>query len=167
MFTSKIDKSSADESKGDFYGSAHGDQKATSLDRVVIRGFFRLTEDGALQIGGEVEGDIKCHAMTILEGGSMAGNVQAERLIVEGAFDGNIESEHLVVARSAQVVSDDVLVHDSVVIEPEAHFEGILRRPGKSAKAAAKPPQASPEKPAPAKPAAGRKGQPPAKQGSS
>ena len=58
----------------------------------------------------------------------MAGNVQAERLIVEGGFDGNIETEHLVIARSAQVVSDDVMVHDSVVIEPEAHFEGILRR---------------------------------------
>ncbi|MDJ0968695.1 MAG: hypothetical protein QNJ06_02260, partial [Kiloniellales bacterium] len=48
---------------------------ATSLDKVVIRGAFTLTEDGELQIGGNVEGNIKCHAMHVLESGTMSGDV--------------------------------------------------------------------------------------------
>ena len=156
MFTSKIDKSKAElQGSGPQHLSAAEDDlaggPATSLDRVVIRGLFRLNDDGELEVGGQVEGDIKCHALTILSGGAIEGNVQADRILVEGAFDGNIETNHLVIASAAHLVSDDVLVHDSVIIEPEAHFEGQLRRPGREAEAAAN--EAAAKKPAP-KPAA-------------
>ncbi len=140
MFSSKIDKSNIDGSgKGSEAGLKLGAPKdgeprrrETSLDRVVVRGFFQLDEDGELQIGGEVEGDIECYALTILEGGSMQGNVLAERLLIEGAYDGNVETRQLTVASTAKLISDDVLVHDDVVIEPDAHFEGVLRRPSQA-----------------------------------
>ena len=146
MFTSKIDKSNTDgNGKASEAGTkldvpeappegSNGDERrATSLDRLTVRGFFRLDEDGELQIGGEVEGDIECHALTILESGSMQGNVLAERILIQGAYDGNVETTRLTVASTAKLISDDVLVHDQVVIEPEAHFEGVLRRPRQGA----------------------------------
>ncbi len=175
MFSSKIDKpkagSGAKGSEADPTVGVPEDgdprRRETSLDRVVVRGFFQLDEDGELQIGGDVEGDIECHALTILEGGSMQGNVLAERILIEGSYDGNIETTKLTVASTAKLISDDVLVHDQVVIEPEAYFEGVLRRPGQSAAGTRKPVgNAASATPEPAtRTAAARKGQPPSKRG--
>lgn len=160
MFSSRPEKPKADLESRPANGAAQSapekeaEDRTTSLDRVVIRGLFRLTDDGELQIGGAVEGDIKCYALTILDGGCMDGNVEAERILVEGEFTGNIETEHLVIASSARVISDDVLVHDSVVLEPNAHFEGVLRRPseasarGKATDATKPAPQKTATKPA-------------------
>ncbi len=105
---------------------------STSLDKVVIRGAFTLTEDGELQIGGNVEGNIKCHAMHVLESGTMSGDVNAESVVVKGTFNGNISTNHFTLASHAKVVSNDILVYDTVVIEPDSHFEGQLRRPNAS-----------------------------------
>jgi cytoskeletal protein CcmA (bactofilin family) len=174
MFSSKIDKPNADSSgKGSEAGLKLGvpkdgdpQRRETSLDRVVVRGFFQLDEEGELQIGGDVEGDIECYALTILEGGSMQGNVLAERILIEGSYDGNVETTQLTVASTAKLISDDVLVHDHVVIEPEAHFEGILRRPGQAAAGGARKPvgkAASADPETGTRAAAARKGQPPAK----
>lgn len=102
---------------------------ATSLDKVVIRGAFTLTDDGELQIGGNVEGNIKCHAMHVMENGTMSGDVNADSIIVKGTFNGNITTNHFTLASNAKVVSNDILVYDTVVIEPDSHFEGQLRRP--------------------------------------
>ena len=102
---------------------------ATSLDKVVIRGAFTLTEDGELQIGGNVEGNIKCHAMHVLESGTMSGDVNADSIVVKGTFNGNISTNHFTLSSHAKVVSNDILVYDTVVIEPDSHFEGQLRRP--------------------------------------
>ena len=173
MFSSKINKPNADgNGKGSeadlkLGASKETERRETSLDRVVVRGFFQLDEDGELQIGGDVEGDIKCHAMTILEGGSMEGNVLADRLLIEGCYDGNVETTELNVASSAKLVSDDVLVHDQVVIEPNAHFEGVLRRPGQGAADSARKPAAKVASTSSAegttRAAAARKNQPPSK----
>lgn len=105
---------------------------ATSLDKVVIRGAFTLTEDGELQIGGNVEGNIKCHAMHVLESGTMSGDVNADSIVVKGTFNGNISTNHFTLSSHAKVVSNDILVYDTVVIEPDSHFEGQLRRPNAS-----------------------------------
>lgn len=102
---------------------------STSLDKVVIRGAFTLTEDGELQIGGNVEGNIKCHAMHVLESGTMSGDVNADSVVVKGTFNGNITTNHFTLASHAKVSSNDIMVHDTVVIEPDSHFEGQLRRP--------------------------------------
>ncbi len=102
---------------------------ATSLDKVVIRGAFTLTEDGELQIGGNVEGNIKCQAMHVLDGGTMSGDVNADSIVVKGTYNGNITTNHFTLASKAKVVSNDILVYDTVVIEPDCHFEGQLRRP--------------------------------------
>ncbi len=173
MFSSKIDKSNVDSNdKGSEAGlklgaSKEAERRETSLDKVVVRGFFQLDEEGELQIGGDVEGDIECHALTILEGGSMQGNVLAERILIEGSYDGNVETTQLTVASTARLVSDDVLVHDQVVIEPEAHFEGVLRRPGQAAAGGARKPVAkaasAPAEAGNTRAAAARKGQAPAK----
>ena len=109
--------------------SANGADIATSLDKVVIRGAFTLTEDGELQIGGNVEGNIKCHAMHVMEGGTMSGDVNADSMVVKGTFNGNITTNHFTLASNAKVVSNDILVYDTVVLEPDSHFEGQLRRP--------------------------------------
>ncbi len=178
MFSSKIDKPNEDSGgKGSEAGLKLGvpkdgetQRRETSLDRVVVRGFFQLDEEGELQIGGAVEGDIQCHALTILEGGSMQGNVLAERILIEGSYDGNVETTMLTVASTAKLISDDVLVHDQVVIEPEAYFEGVLRRPGQAAAGGARKPVAkaasAPAEASGTRAAAARKGQAPTKRGS-
>jgi cytoskeletal protein CcmA (bactofilin family) len=101
----------------------------TRLDNVEIEGTFILTEDGEMQIEGSVTGNIKCRMLTVGTSGCMRGDVEAERVDINGEFNGRIKTQNLVVAGSARVSTDEALVLDSFAIEPAARFIGTLRRP--------------------------------------
>lgn len=100
----------------------------TSLDKVQISGHFELTEDGELHIAGNVRGNIKCHALTISDHGSMKGDINADIVLIAGAFSGRIEARRLTLTNTARVRSEDVVVSEAVVIEEGTDFEGNLRR---------------------------------------
>lgn len=101
----------------------------TRLDNVEIQGTFILTEDGEMQIEGSVTGNIKCRMLTVGSSGCMRGDVEAERVDINGEFNGRIKTHNLVVASSARVTTDEALVLESFAIEPDARFIGTLRRP--------------------------------------
>ncbi len=138
MFTSKSDMKSENAGnvaafvKPESRESLHQD-RSTKLNKVTIRGMFQLTEEGELQIDGSVEGNIECYMLTLGETGSLKGDVSASKVVISGTHDGKIEARQLILTKTAKVTSEDILVHDSVVMEPEAQFEGTLRRPQASA----------------------------------
>jgi cytoskeletal protein CcmA (bactofilin family) len=82
-----------------------------------ITGAIELNDDHSFRISGEVEGDLTCDAVEIVESGSMKGSLVANWVTIAGNFSGNIKTNELTVATTA------------IVIEPNADFKGQLTRP--------------------------------------
>ena len=122
----------------------------TRLDQVVIKGQFSLTEAGEMKIDGHLQGNINCYMLSVGHGGSMTGDVEADRVHVAGAFQGRIKTRILIIGNSARLKTPEAIVYDSLTIEPDAQFEGTITRPSPDMPAAKTPDE---PKPAEAKPA--------------
>jgi cytoskeletal protein CcmA (bactofilin family) len=100
-----------------------------------------LNDDFSFRISGDVEGDLSCDAVEIVESGKMEGTLEANWITIAGNFNGKIKTNQLTVAVTA-VARGEFLVRDSIVIEPNADFKGQLTRPSDEETAAA--PEAEP-----------------------
>ncbi len=106
-----------------------------------ITGAVQLNDDFSFRISGDVEGDLSCDAVEIVESGTMRGTLEANWITIAGTFNGKIKTNQLTVAATA-VARGEFLVRDSIVIEPNADFKGQLTRPSEEEAAAA--PEAEP-----------------------
>ncbi|WP_162937914.1 polymer-forming cytoskeletal protein [Kiloniella sp. EL199] len=85
-----------------------------------------LTSTGDLQIDGNVQGDIICHAVTIGEKAVVTGSVKADEVRVCGMVSGQLNADTITLASTAKVVGD--ILHKSIAIEAGAQVEGQFRR---------------------------------------
>ena len=91
---------------------------------MVITGNILCT--GALQIYGEVSGEIHASQLTICEGAKVEGKVMAEDAVIHGHFKGTIHGNTVKLQSSAIV--DGEIFNRSLTIEQNAQFEGVSRR---------------------------------------
>jgi len=84
-----------------------------------------LTSAGDLQIDGIVEGDIQSRSLTVGEGASVTGNIQADTVRVCGQVTGQIKAGTVNLERTAKVMGD--IVHQILALEPGAFLEGHMR----------------------------------------
>lgn len=99
-----------------------------------------IKTDGAIQIDGTIEGDITAGDITVGSTGQIIGEVKAETLRVKGKVKGSIRSKKVELETGAVVEGD--IIHAALVIQPDATFEGQVKRdsdPLKDAAPAAKP----------------------------
>lgn len=85
-----------------------------------------IVSQGELHISGSVKGDVIAHKLTLGEGGSITGAVEAETAVIAGNLAGRLTATSVVFARTAQVIAD--VTHVSLTIEEGAVFEGFSRR---------------------------------------
>jgi cytoskeletal protein CcmA (bactofilin family) len=85
-----------------------------------------IVSQGEVHISGAVKGDIVARKLTLGEGGSITGSIEAEVAIIAGNLAGRLTATSVILARSARVVAD--VTHVSLTIEPGAVFEGFSRR---------------------------------------
>lgn len=85
-----------------------------------------LVSDGELQIDGFVDGDIRCRTLVVGEGGSLHGEVRAERVRIHGTVDGFVTAKSVFLASTAHMVGD--ISHESLAIEPGAFMDGRCKR---------------------------------------
>ena len=111
----------------------------TRLDQVVIKGQFSLTEAGEMKIDGHLKGNINCYMLSVGHGGSMTGDVEADRVHVAGSFQGRIKTRILIIGATAKLKTPEAIVYDSLTIEPDAQFEGTITRPSPDMTAAKTP----------------------------
>lgn len=84
------------------------------------------TDDGtSLVLHGQLEGDLTCDSISIVESGSMDGTLKANYVTISGRYSGTVDSEHLTIKPGA-IVRGELHVRRSVVIEPDADFQGKL-----------------------------------------
>jgi cytoskeletal protein CcmA (bactofilin family) len=85
-----------------------------------------IVSQGEVHISGAIKGDIVARKLTLGEGGSITGSIEAEIAIIAGNLAGRLTATSVILARSARVVAD--VTHVSLTIEPGAVFEGFSRR---------------------------------------
>jgi cytoskeletal protein CcmA (bactofilin family) len=106
--------------------------------------------EGALQIDGKIEGDITAGDVTVGSTGKIDGEIKAETLRVKGKIKGSIRARKVELETGATVEGD--IFHAALIIQPDASFEGQVKReenPLRDAgpKAAASTPSATPATP--------------------
>lgn len=96
----------------------------------IISADLRITGDlvcsGDVQIDGWVEGDIQSRNITIGEGATVQGGLQAESVRICGLVNGEIRADMVVLEKTARVTGD--ILHKSLAIEQGAYLEGMCRR---------------------------------------
>jgi cytoskeletal protein CcmA (bactofilin family) len=85
-----------------------------------------IVSQGELHISGSIKGDVVARKLTLGEGGSITGAVEADIAVIAGNLAGRLTATSVILARSARVVAD--VTHVSLSIEQGAVFEGFSRR---------------------------------------
>jgi cytoskeletal protein CcmA (bactofilin family) len=111
--------------------SKHADYaegKSRSLS--IIGEDLLITEDvrseGEIQLDGQLHGDVHCASLIVGERSRLEGGVVAEDVVIYGRLKGAVRALRVTLQSTSQVEGD--LVHQSLVIEPGAMFEGKSRR---------------------------------------
>ncbi|MBY0355038.1 MAG: polymer-forming cytoskeletal protein [Rickettsiales bacterium] len=85
-----------------------------------------IISEGALDIDGRIEGNIKCKAITIRKNGAIIGDVIADSVQVYGRVKGLIKSSEVHLFATAHV--EGVIMHNSLSIEDGAFVDGQFKR---------------------------------------
>lgn len=108
--------------KSESLGSA---DQASSIGRgTTIVG--KIVGEGAVQVFGNVEGELRALTVLIDEGAKVEGDIVAEQLTIGGRVKGVIHANR-VKLNSTAVVEGDIF-HRSLSIEENARFEGSSKR---------------------------------------
>ena len=88
-----------------------------------------IVSDGVLDIDGKIDGNVRCHTVSIRENGYVKGDVIAELVHVHGAIEGLIKATTVTLYASAKVTG--TVMHESLTIEDGAFIDGKLKRTDK------------------------------------
>jgi cytoskeletal protein CcmA (bactofilin family) len=81
-----------------------------------------LTAEGAIEVNGNLEGDLTCASLDVSRRAHIRGSVQADRVVVNGRIDGPIRGRVVVLKSRAHVVGD--IMAKTLSIEKGAFFDG-------------------------------------------
>jgi len=85
-----------------------------------------IKSEGALQIDGKVDGDVSAGDVTIGSTGNVVGEIKAETLRVKGHVKGAVRARKVELETGAHVEGD--IIHAALIIQPDATFEGQVKR---------------------------------------
>jgi cytoskeletal protein CcmA (bactofilin family) len=103
-----------------------GKAAAPSILSLDLQVTGNIVTSGEVHVSGSVKGDITAKKVTIGEGGSVTGAIEAESALVAGALAGRLTAANVILAATARVVAD--ITHGALTIEQGAVFEGHSRR---------------------------------------
>jgi cytoskeletal protein CcmA (bactofilin family) len=84
-----------------------------------------VTSKGKLHLNGQVQGDLHCAALVLGENAQLEGNVVADDVVVRGRLIGSVRALRVTLESQSHVEGN--VVHKSLSIERETHFEGESR----------------------------------------
>lgn len=88
--------------------------------------FGNLHSDGIVDIDGTVEGNVKCHTLTIRKNGHIKGDVYAENVFVYGRIQGQIKAKAVHFFKGCR--AEGVIMHENITIEDGAFVDGRFKR---------------------------------------
>jgi cytoskeletal protein CcmA (bactofilin family) len=109
---------------------AHATAGATSTsvigtDLTILGDKITIISQTKLQIDGQIRGNVHGRVVLISKGGSVTGEIWAERVDVGGSVRGPIVAVNIALQDSAQVEGD--IMHQKISISEGAEFDGRAR----------------------------------------
>ena len=86
----------------------------------------KVSSTGALQLDGDLEGEIKASKLVIEKSAKVVGSVTSEDLVIKGRIIGPVFGKKVRFGASARVEGDTF--HETIAIEDGAYYEGSIRR---------------------------------------
>lgn len=86
-----------------------------------------ITSTGAVEVFGEIDGNLSARNLMIGTEGSVKGTLSAETIEVKGTLDGRVSTQSFTLRGSAKVEAD--VNYTALVIESGAQIEGRFTRP--------------------------------------
>src|SRR4029450_5776686 len=81
-----------------------------------------VSADGAVQVNGQIDGDLNCTSITVSPKALITGAVKARNVVINGKVEGPISGEDVVLKPHASVTGD--IQAQSLSIERGAYFDG-------------------------------------------
>jgi cytoskeletal protein CcmA (bactofilin family) len=88
--------------------------------------FGNLAGEGAIDISGRVDGDIKCLSVKLQPGSVVSGDIIVEKAEIHGEVKGNITAKTISCGSTAKIVGD--IFHQRINIEDGAYIDGNCRK---------------------------------------
>jgi cytoskeletal protein CcmA (bactofilin family) len=85
-----------------------------------------LESTGAVQIDGEVQGDIHAARIVVGEEANITGALIANEIVISGNVQGSIRGNNVIFQAASRIEGD--VFHKTLTIEQGAYFEGKSRR---------------------------------------
>ena len=85
-----------------------------------------IVGEGAIEIFGEVNGDVRCLSVIVGEQGSVRGDITAEKVEISGEVRGSIKAKAVSCTKTAKVIGD--ILHQRINIEDGAYVDGNCRK---------------------------------------
>jgi cytoskeletal protein CcmA (bactofilin family) len=114
-------------------------KRASSVDRAAKMGLqppsvisknLKITGDlvgeGDVHVSGTIDGNIKCGSLTVSEGASANGQIDATQVSIRGIVHGSIIAKNIALRRTARVIGD--VTYKTLEVESGAFLEGLCKR---------------------------------------
>lgn len=86
----------------------------------------RLETTGAVQIEGDVQGDVQAGRIVIGEQGRVVGDLLADEIVIGGTVQGSVRGNSVTFQGASHIEGD--VYHRKLAVEQGAYFEGKSRR---------------------------------------
>ena len=86
----------------------------------------KIFSKGALQLDGDLEGDITASKLVIEKSAKVVGSVTSDDLVIKGRIIGPVFGKKVRFGSSARVQGDTF--HETIAIEDGAYYEGSIKR---------------------------------------
>lgn len=88
-----------------------------------------IVSEGILDIDGRIEGNVRCHTVSVRPNGRVRGDVSADTVMIHGEVHGLVKARSVMLYASARVVG--TIMHESLTIEDGAFVDGKFKRTDK------------------------------------
>jgi cytoskeletal protein CcmA (bactofilin family) len=107
-------------------GPSTGEKSVIGNDLKIIGQGLKIISRGALQVDGEIEGDVMAVDVVVGEKGKVSGMVAGQQVVVRGTVSGVVCGKSVALQASSRVEGD--IHHMSFAVEEGAQFDGRSRR---------------------------------------
>ena len=88
-----------------------------------------IVSDGNVDFDGAINGNIRCHTLTIRANGSVKGEITADNVFVYGKVKGLIRAKNVHLYATCKV--EGIIMHETIAIEDGAFVDGKFKRTDK------------------------------------
>ncbi len=89
-----------------------------------------LVSEGSVDFDGKIDGNIRCHTLTVRKNGYVKGDIDADIVHVYGKTEGIIRAKNVNLYADCHV--EGIILHDNISIENGAFIDGKCKRSDKT-----------------------------------